>query len=318
MSAITQTDVAAKGIAKEAVRRRSKIRQYLPAYLSIAPYYILFLVFGIVPTIFSFYLALQKWDGVGKMQFVGFSNFAYALSDPIFGLSILNTFEIWFMSTVPMLIIALVMAFLINYRGKSKFFYQVAYYIPNVTSIVAISLIFGSLFGEQFGLINQALGIVHIPPIHWLSDAWPMRWAVALLVIWRWVGYNALVYMAGLQSIPSELYEAARIDGANTINTFLRITIPLLRPMILFTVISSTLGGLTMFTEPQILFSKANSGQPYSGGVGNSGLTMTLYQYWQTFASFHYGYGAAISWIIFLIVLVFTIINWKIIQRGNS
>jgi cellobiose transport system permease protein len=318
MSTIAQTDVAAKGIAKEAVKKRSKIRQYLPAYLSIAPYYILFLVFGIVPTIFSFYLALQKWDGVGKMQFVGFSNFAYAFTDATFGLSILNTFEIWFMSTVPMLIIALILAFLINYRGKSKFFYQVAYYIPNVTSIVAISLIFGSLFGEQFGLINQALAIVHIPPIHWLSEAWPMRWAVALLIIWRWVGYNALVYMAGLQSIPSELYEAARIDGANTINIFLRITIPLLRPMILFTVISSTLGGLTTFTEPQILFSKSVDGLPYSGGVGNAGLTMTLYQYWQTFASFHYGYGAAISWIIFMIVLVFTIINWKIIQRGNN
>ena len=318
MSTITQTDVAAKDIAKEAARRNSKIRQYLPAYLSIAPYYILFLVFGIVPTGFSFYLALQKWDGVGRMQFVGFSNFAYAFSDPIFGLSILNTFEIWFMSTVPMLCIALVLAFLINYRGRSKLFYQIAYYIPNVTSIVAISLIFGSLFGEQFGLINQALAIAHIPTIHWLSDAWPMRWAVALLVIWRWVGYNALVYMAGLQSIPSELYEAARIDGANTINTFLRITIPLLRPMILFTVISSTLGGLTMFTEPQVLFYQSNSGQPYSGGVGNAGLTMTLYQYWQTFASHHFGYGAAVSWVIFLIVLVFTIINWKVIQRGSN
>jgi len=293
------------------VKPKSKFRKYLPMYLSIAPYFIIFLAFSIIPTVFSLYLAFQKWDGIGQMSFIGFNNFSYAFSDPKFGTAILNTFEIWFMSTIPMLFLALIMAFLLNQRTRSKFAYQIAYFIPNITSIVAITLIFNSLFGEQFGLINTVLTGMHLPAVQWLSDFWAMKWAIALLVIWRWVGYNALVYMAGLQSIPSDFYEAARMDGANTFNIFFRITIPLLRPVILFTVISSTLGGLTLFTEPKILYGD-------NGGVGNQGLTMSLYQYWQSFSTYHYGYGAAVSWIMFFILLAFTFINWKIVQHGDN
>ncbi|GCE08641.1 carbohydrate ABC transporter permease [Dictyobacter aurantiacus] len=293
------------------VKPKSTFRKYLPMYLSIAPYFIIFLAFSIIPTIFSLYLAFQKWDGIGQMTFIGFNNFTFAFNDPKFGIAILNTFEIWFMSTIPMLFLALIMAFLLNQRTRSKFAYQIAYFLPNITSIVAITLIFNSFFGAQFGLFNTVLTALHLPAVQWLSDFWAMKWAIAILVIWRWVGYNALVYMAGLQSIPSDFYEAARMDGANTINIFTRITVPLLRPVILFTVISSTLGGLTLFTEPKILYGD-------NGGVGNQGLTMSLYQYWQSFSTYHYGYGAAVSWIMFFILLAFTFINWKIVQRGDN
>jgi cellobiose transport system permease protein len=313
VSTVTQAGITAKSVERSAVSRGNKVRKYLPRYLSIAPYFILFLAFGIIPTIFSLYLALQKWDGIGRMQFVGLSNFGYILTDSMFGIAVFNTFAIWFMSNVPMLFIALVLAFLINNRGRSKFLYQISYYLPSVTSIVAITLVFGSLFGEQYGLINQSLALLHISPAKWFSDAWAMRWAISFMYMWRWTGYNALIYMAGLQSIPAEYYEAARLDGANTTNTFFRITIPLMRPIILFNVISSTIGGLTLFTEPQVLFGYANG----VGGVGNAGLTMSLYQYSQTFMSDHYGYGAAVSWAIFLITLVFTIVNWRVIQRGE-
>src|SRR5581483_10188928 len=140
------------------------------------------------------------------MTFVGFSNFAYVLTDPIFGQAVRNTFEIWFMSTIPMLFIALVLAFLINQRRRSKIAYEITYYIPVVTSIVAITLIFGSLFDEHFGLLNLALGALHLSPIMWTTEAWPMRWAIALMVIWRWTGSNMIIYIAGLQSIPTEFY----------------------------------------------------------------------------------------------------------------
>lgn len=320
MSTVTQVGVAAEGksTARSAVGKGHKIRKYLPRYLSIAPYYILFLAFGVIPTIFSFYLALQRWDGIGRMQFVGLSNFVTLLSDSQFGIAIFNTFVIWFMSNVPMLFIALVLAFLINRRSRSKFLYQVTYYIPSVTSIVAITLVFGSFFGEQYGLINQSLALLHLPTIHWLTDAWSMRWAIALIYIWRWTGYNALIYMAGLQGIPAEYYEAARIDGASTFSTFFRITIPLLRPVILYTVITSTIGGLTLFAEPMILFGQNGGFSSVGvGGVGNAGLTILLYQYAQTFNSYHYGYGAAIGWVAFLITVAFTVVNWRVIQRGN-
>jgi cellobiose transport system permease protein len=322
MSTVTQVGVATKGAERSAARstgkRGNKIRKYLPRYLSIAPYYILFLAFGVIPTVFSFYLALQKWDGIGRMQFTGFSNFAYVFTDSTFGLALFNTFAIWFMSNVPMLFIALILAFLINHRKRSKFLYQLAYYIPNVTSVVAITMVFGSFFGEQYGLLNQVLNALHLPAINWLSDAWPMRWAISLIYMWRWTGYNALIFMAGLQSIPIEYYEAARIDGANTIHTFFHVTIPLLRPIILFTVISSTIGGLTLFTEPQVLFGLNGGNSAVGiGGVGNAGLTVLLYQYWQTFSEYHYGYGAAIGWVVFVITVAFTAVNWRIIQRGE-
>ncbi|GCE23794.1 carbohydrate ABC transporter permease [Dictyobacter kobayashii] len=285
MSSVSPVAVSQSGTQQNTVvKPKSNFRKYLPMYLSIAPYFIIFLVFSIVPTIFSLYLAFQQWDGIGKMTFIGFNNFTFAFNDPKFGTAILNTFEIWFMSTIPMLFLALIMAFLLNQRTRSKFAYQIAYFLPNITSIVAITLIFNSFFGAQFGLFNTVLTALHLPAVQWLSDFWAMKWAIALLVIWRWVGYNSLVYMAGLQSIPTDFYEAARLDGANSINIFFRITIPLLRPVILFTVISSTIGGLTLFTEPKILYTD-------NGGVGNQGLTMSLYQYWQSFSTYHYGYG---------------------------
>lgn len=302
---------------RDVAKPKSKWRKYFPIYLSIAPYYIIFLAFGLIPTIFSLYLAFQKWDGIGKMTFIGWDNFIYAFSDSTLGTAILNTFEIWFMSTIPMLFMALIMAFLLNQRKRSKFFYQLCFFIPNITSIVAIALIFNSFFGVQYGLFNQTLAALHLPAIQWLSGFWAMKWAVALLVIWRWVGYNGLVYMAGLQSIPSDYYEAARLDGANAFNILFRITIPLLRPVILFTVISSTIGGMTLFTEPNILFNGSSS-QIVPGGVGNQGLTMSLYQYWESFNSYHFGYGAAIGWIMFIILIAFTALNWKLIQRGEN
>lgn len=312
MSSISQTVLAPRTQrASGAVAvPKSKWRKYLPMYVSVAPYYIVYLAFGLIPTVFSLFLAFQKWDGVGEMSFVGFTNFYFALTDPTFGLAISNTLIIWVISTIPMLALALAMAFLLNLRGRSRIVYQLCYFIPNITSIVAITIIFNSMFGTQFGLINFVLTSLHLPAIAWLTEPWAMKWSVALMVIWRWTGYNALIYMAGLQSIPSEFYEAARTDGANTWSVFRHITVPLLRPVILFTVITSTIGGLTLFTEPQVLF-----GNP--GGTGHEGLTMGLYQYWQTFASYHFGYGAAISWLIFIIMLIFTIVNWRIVQAGE-
>lgn len=314
MSSIIQTTAPAKSkSAGRAETTKGQWRKYLPMYLSIAPYYILFLVFGLFPVLFSLYLAFHRWDGIGEMTFVGWNNFYFVLTDPLFGKAVFNTFAIWVISTIPMLCIALVLAFLLNQRSRSKLAYQLCYYIPNMTSIVAVTLIFQSFLGDQFGLINQTLSAIHLPAIPWLTDPWGIKWSIALMVIWRWAGYNALVYMAGLQNIPTEYYDAARTDGANTWNIFRHITLPMLRPIILFTVISSTIGGLTLFTEPQILFTNPAN----NGGPAHEGLTMSLYQYWQGFASFHYGFGSAVGWVVFLILLVCTIINWRLVQRGE-
>ncbi|MGW5359445.1 carbohydrate ABC transporter permease [Actinopolymorpha pittospori] len=280
-------------------------------YLAISPFYILFAIFGLFPILFSFYLSFQNWNGIGDMHFVGLAQYQFMLSDPTFWKSILNTFEIWFISTIPMLFFALVIAFLLNQKIRGRSAYRIAFFIPNVTSIVAIAIIFGSIFANQFGLTNALLSSLHLDTIEWLNTPWGIKFAIAAMVVWRWTGYNAIIYLAGLQAIPTELYEAARVDGASLRQVFFRITVPMLRPIILFTVITSTIGGMQLFTEPQVLVGNG-------GGPGNEGQTMVLYLYEQAFVNNQFGYGAAIGWGLFVIMIAFSLINWRLVQgRGE-
>jgi cellobiose transport system permease protein len=210
-----------------------------------------------------------------------------------------------------MLALALVIAFMLNQQIRGRSPYRIAYFIPNVTSIVAIAIIFGSIFSNEFGLINAFLQSLGLGTVEWLNTPWGIKFAIAAMVIWRWTGYNAIIYLAGLQAIPTELYEAARVDGASWFQVFFRITIPLLRPIILFTVITSTIGGMQLFTEPQVLVGN-------EGGVGNEGQTMVLYLYQQAFILNQFGYGAAIGWALFVIMIIFSLINWRLVQGAGT
>ena len=211
-----------------------------------------------------------------------------------------------------MLFLALVLAFMLNQQIRGKSAYRMAYFIPNVTSIVAIAIIFGSIFTNEFGLINALLRVAPgLETVEWLNTPWGIKFAIAAMVIWRWTGYNAIIYLAGLQAIPTELYEAARVDGASWFQVFFRITIPLLRPIILFTVITSTIGGMQLFTEPQVLLGSG-------GGVGSEGQTMVLYLYQQAFVFNQFGYGAAIGWALFVIMIIFSFVNWRLVQGAGT
>lgn len=293
----------------QAKGRWQAIKHYLPLYISISPFYILFAIFGLFPIVFSLYLSFQRWDGIGTMKYVGWNQFLYLLTDMNFWQAVVNTLQIWVMATVPMLFLALTLAFLLNTARRFKFLYQVAYFIPNITSLVAIAIIFGSLF-NQFGLINTTLQALGFPKVAWLTSPLGIKTTIASMVIWQYTGYNTIIYLAGLQSIPHALYEAARIDGANNRQIFLHITTPLLRPVILFTVILSTIGGLQIFTQPQVLVSE-------SGGPGAGGMTMALYLYQQAFIKDRFGYGSTIGWALFVIIVLFSLINWKIVQRAG-
>ncbi len=297
-------------ISQPTVSSWTKFRQrYLAQYVAIAPFYILFLIFGLFPIVFAGYLAFQSWDGISPMEYVGLSQFRYLLTDSVFYTSIINTLVIWVISTIPMLALALVLAFMLNQSLQGKTLYRIAFFIPNVTSIVAIAIIFGSIFGNQFGLINAFLQWTGADQVGWLTSDWGIKVTIAAMIIWRWTGYNAIIYLAGLQAIPTDLYDAAKVDGASSRNLFTDITIPLLRPVILFTAITSTIGGLQTFTEPQILFGDG------SGGPGGAGQTMALYLYDQAFAQNQFGYGAAIGWGIFVVVIIFSLLNWRILNR---
>jgi cellobiose transport system permease protein len=306
--------VATRAGVKDPGRRKGALRTFWPQYLAISPFYVLFAVFILGPVLFSLYLAFQKWDGLGPMEFVGLQNFRFMIKDQLFWQSLTNTFAIWFLSTVPMLILALVLAAMLNSSVRFGGFYRI---VPNVTSIVAIAIFFGSVFANQVGLVNVALQWVHLPAVGWMTGGFAIKLVISALITWQWTGYNAIIYLAGMQAIPTELYEAARIDGAGPVQAFLKITLPQLRPVILFTVIMSAIGGMQTFTEPQVLFGTVDATNPDTGGPGHAGLTTVLYLYREAFDFNQLGYGAAIAWALFLVILLFTIVNWRLIAGSG-
>ncbi|HKT05596.1 MAG TPA: sugar ABC transporter permease, partial [Rugosimonospora sp.] len=291
---------------------------YWRQYLAISPFFLVFTGFSLIPVIFTLYIGFQHWDGLGPMRFVGLRQFRFLVRDHTFWLALENTVVIWVLATFPMLFLSLVLAVMINSVARLSTFYRIAYFIPNVTSLVAVAIFFFAIFSSQFGIANATLRAAHLPQVPWLSDFWLIKVVIAGLMTWQWTGYNMIIYLAGLQAIPTELYEAARIDGANAVQVFFRITVPLLRPIILFTVIVSTITGLQSFTEPQVMFGSTAAMNPDSGGPGQAGLTLMLYFYNQAFDNHDYGYGAAIVWALFLLIMLFVVINWRLVARRDG
>jgi len=278
--------------------------------LFISPFFILFGIFGLFPLLFTAFLSFHRWSMLGERSFIGFDNYKMLFTnDPLFWKSVANTFSIFAMSTIPQLILALILAFFLNQTFiKGKGIFRLAVFMPNITSIVAVAIVFSAMFGTNYGVINYVLSVVGIDRIDWSGSYLGTQIAISAMVMWRWVGYNTIIYLAGLQGISKDLYEAATIDGANTRQQFLYLTIPLMRPIILFTVVLSTIGGMQIFTEP-LLFGK---------GSVNQGLTMTLYLYEEAFTRFSFGYAAAVAWILFIIIILFSLLNMFLTRRINS
>jgi len=295
-------------------KRPNRFRQAFPQYVAISPFFILFAIFGAFPILFSIWISFHSWDGIGPMKWVGLQQYSYLLSDPKFWHTIGNTMIIWVLSTVPMLLLALVIANALHNATRFRTFYRIAYFIPNVTSVVAVTLVFGSIFSNNFGLLNAFLQSIGLGKVEWLTQPWGIKVAIATIVTWRWVGYNAIIYLAGLQAISADVYEAAKVDGASSRQTFWRITVPMMRPVILFTAVTSTIGGLQIFTESRVLFGDTNN----IGGPGDAGMTIVSYLYQSAFIKNQFGYGAAIGWALFVLIVLFSIINWRLIGGSDS
>ncbi len=308
----------AVGSSSATSQPKSGFRKYWHLYAAISPFYLLFLCFGLIPVGFSFYLSLHRWDGLGSMEWAGLSQYKYLLSDTDFWNSIGNTLIIWALATFPMIFLAMITAVMLNSAVRFKNVYRFAYFLPNVTSVVAIAIVFGSVFSTNFGLVNALLQAVGIDQIAWLNTPWGIKIAIATLMTWQWTGYNAIIFLAGLQTIPSEVYEAARMDGAGPVQTFFRITLPMMRPVLLFVLVISTVTGLQSFSEPQVLLQNTSNDSTFAGGPGHSGQTMVLYFFQQTFDNNDFGYGAAVAWGIFLVVIIFSIVNWRLVQRRGE
>jgi cellobiose transport system permease protein len=284
-------------------------------YLYIAPFFLVFGVFGLFPLLYTGYASLTGWRGDApgsEHQFVGLANYDRLLHDQFFWNALQNTIGIGLLSTVPQLLIALALAHLLNYRLRGRTLFRMGVLLPNVTSVAAVTIIFVQLFGRDYGLINWLLGLLGVHRLDWQAGTLSSWVAIATIVTWRWAGYNALIYLAGMQAIPFELYESAAIDGASRWRQFRSITIPMLRPTILFTVIVSSIGALQLFGEP-LLFNTSQT--PTSGGSQHQFQTLAVYTYDQFWQKFKYGYGAAISWAMFGVIVVIVGLNLVLVRR---
>ena len=287
-------------------------------YLALGPYFVLFAIFSVVPILFTLFLALTDWRGLGEIHVIGLENFWFLIRDGLFWKSLSNTLILWIMSTVPCLFLATLVALALNSAVRFSTTYRVAYLIPNVTSLVAMGILFSSIFSSDFGIANGILATLGFDKIPWLRTEWGIKIAIASLTCWSFVGYNAMIILAGLQSIDKQVYEAARLDGAGPVRTFFHITVPLLRPIIIFITIMSTIGSLQSFTEARVLTSSQGGGSASAGGVDNSGLTMVLYFYSVAFEENRYGYAATIAWAVMIVVIIFTTINWFALKKKTS
>lgn len=282
------------------------VKQALAPYMFISPFLLLFGFFLFIPAVSALRLSLFSWNGVSPMNFVGFQNYIRLVQDLIFRQSIINGIVLFFMYVPIMLFIALVLAVLLNKPGLAgKGFYRAAFYIPNITSTVAVAFVFLLIFDTRYGFVNTMVRIVTGTQknFSWFGNPWGARFVVSTLVLWRWMGYNMILFLAGLQNISRELYEAATIDGASPIHVFFRITMPLMKPIILFCTVLSTIGTFSLFTEPLLLT---------GGGPMYKTITPVLYIYSETFTRMRMGYAACISMVYFLLMSVFTLIQFRI------
>jgi cellobiose transport system permease protein len=297
-------------------RRRRSALGSRAAYAYIAPFFVLFAAFGLYPFIYTAWVSMHEVDlsTPNTMKWVGWSNYTKLLHNEFFWNALKNTFTIGIISTVPQLCMALGLAHLLNYRLRGKAFFRVAMLMPYATSIAASTLIFAQLFGRDFGLINWMLEQVGFHRVDWTNGHWPSQLAISLIVTWRWTGYNTLIYLAGMQAIPSDLYEASVIDGASRWQQFRYVTVPGLRPTILFTIVVSTIGATQLFGEP-LLF--AGDGTT-SGGASHQFQTLGLLMYQQGWTNFHLGQAAATAWTMFVIIVVLVLINTALARGRRS
>ncbi|MBM7774835.1 cellobiose transport system permease protein [Actinokineospora baliensis] len=279
-------------------------------YLLVAPFFLVFGAFGVFPLVRTAWVSVHRWHLIGGDEgFRGLDNFRHLLGDPLFYNALGNTVSIFLLATVPQLALALCIATLLARRRPA---WQVLVLVPNVVPVVAVALVFGQLLGRDYGIVNFLLGQVGVGPISWQAETWAAHLGVAVMVMWRWTGYTALLYLAAMRSVPRELYEAAALDGAGGWQRFRVVTLPGIRPTVLFTVVASAIGGVQMFTEPQLF---DGSGLAGAGGSDRQFQTVAMYLYEVGFGRFDAGYAAAMTWVLFLFCAAFAATAVVLVRR---
>lgn len=275
-------------------------REAIMGYIFLSPWLIGFLLFLVGPMIASIFLSMTEYKMISKPVWIGLANYERMISDPLVIHSMKVTIK-YVVFAVPLgMITAMGVAVLLNQKIRASGIFRTVFYLPSVISGVAIALVFAWIFNYRFGILNYLISFVGIEGPNWLGDPRYALWAFVLMSLWG-IGGNVLIYLAALQGVPVSLHEAATIDGANTWTRFWKITIPLITPAILFTLVMGVIGSFQTFTQAYIMT---------NGGPANATLLFLLYLYKNAFNWFEMGYASALAWLLFIIVLIMTITLW--------
>ncbi len=301
MARLPLSDAASTVMLKSRFHLSRRAQEAIIAYIFISPWIAGFLIFTAGSMLFSLGLSFFKTDLLNPPRFIGLANFGDLVHDYLFWKSLRVTFVYTILAVPSSTLIALLIALLLNQRVRLLSLWRMIYYLPALVSGVALAVLWGWVLDPNYGLLNTALGWLGLPQPRWLlSEFWVIP-ALALMAVWG-AGANMLLYLAGLQSIPTELQEAARIDGANAFRVFLHITLPLLTPTVFFNVVINMIGSFQIFTQNYVLT---------QGGPNNASLTLVLYLYNQGFKEFHFGYASALAWALFMIILILTLLVFR-------
>lgn len=282
-------------------------------YLFISPFFLIFLVFTLYPALYTLFLSFRSWDGLMPSQAVGWDNFRRLISDRVFYLSLWNTFRIWLVNFLPQMLSALLLSFIFTFnKVRGMRFLRAAYYLPNLITATSVGLLFNLLFGGSKSVVNQLLLLLGVleTPFAFLNSEFFTSSIVSYIQWWMWFGYTTIIIMAGITSISVAVYEAARVDGATKMQTYLHITLPLIRPSLVYLTITSIIGGMQLFDVPLTL---SNS----MGDPRKAVLTTSMYLYNQGFSSHNFGYASALSMGLFLIIALLSFLAFKAMQRSG-
>lgn len=289
-------------ISKKGTTSWSRHIKIIP-YLFISPFFITFFLFFLGPALFAVYASFHNWSLLGEMEFIGVKNFVVLFRDQAFWQSFLNTVIYNLAGLFIQWPLALLLAVILNQKFLvGKKFFRPTFFIPVLTSSVVVAIMFTLFLDKDYGLFNVPLISMGLKPINWLGSREMSKWAVIMLLAWRWTGYNMVLFIAGLQAIPQDLYEAAWVDGANKVKSFVYITLPLLRPSIAYVMILGLIGGWQLFDEPWILT---------KGGPADSSLSLGNFLYRVSIQNLRMGYGSAIGVFLFLLLFGLTLIQMR-------
>lgn len=282
--------------------------------LFIMPFFLVFAVFGLYPILYTFYFSFQQWDGLMPPVAAGLKNFQRLIKDRVFYLSVWNTLRIWIGNFIPQMLLALILSAIFTFNKlRGMKFFRAAYYLPNLITAASVGLLFNLLFDGDKSVANYILTALKVPgaPFSFFNSGSFTSGLVSYIQCWMWFGYTTVIIMAGITAIDSSVYDAALVDGATKWQTYMRITLPLIKPTLIYMAITSIIGGMQLFDVPATL----TNGQ---GDPRKSVLTTVMYLYNQGFKSHNYGYASAISVGLFVIIAVLSVFSFKAMQSKGG